>query len=121
LDIFWLTRVAQDNERRKWLRDQRVAAYAEVAKDFLSFRMSGNRRHDNPFEAYAIASRAILLAHDDALATRIDDFIGDYDTFSEFQKREDADSQARAEQLYGELHSRAREIVRDLRTALVNE
>ncbi len=118
LDITWLNRVAQESERRKWLRDQRLAAYAEVAKDFLSFRLSGDRQPENPFEAYAVASRAILLAHDDALATRIDRFIADLDRFNELEKKDDSNSQTSARQLYDDLNDRAREIIRELRTEL---
>ena len=119
LDILWLNRIAQENERKKWLRDQRLAAYAEVARDFLSLRLGGGRQVENPFEAYAIASRAILLAHDDALADRIDRFIVDLDHFYELEKQSGTDNQKRSAQLYKDLSDRAREVTRELRVALV--
>ena len=121
LDILWLNRVTQENDRQKWLRDQRLAAYADVAKDFLSFRLGSDKQHENPFEAYAVASRAILLVHDNALAARIDRFIVRLDRyFNELQGKEDEQSQKEAEQLYNELNDEARNIIGDLRTALVN-
>jgi hypothetical protein len=112
LDVFWLARITRETERRKWLRDRRLAAYADVARDFLSFGFSRKALFENPFEAYAVAARAILLAEDDALATDIDLFIVDLDRF--YQEQERADSK----KLYEELHARSRDIIRRLRTAL---
>ena len=117
LDILWLTPATWRAEHRKWLRDQRLAAYAEVARDILSFRLGGGQDHENPFQAYAVASRAILLAHSDDLAKRIDQFIVDLDRFYRLDSAQG--KEAEAETQYKELSDRARNLVSDLRGTLI--
>jgi len=35
LDVLWVQRVLQDNEKRKWLREQRYRVYATLAREIL--------------------------------------------------------------------------------------
>lgn len=119
LDILWLAPVTKEAERRKWLRDQRLAAYADVARDALSLRIGGDQDHENPFQAYAVASRAILLAHNDDLASRIDQFIVDLDHFYELD--DDKTKQAEAKTEYEGLSDRARTLIKDMRSELTQK
>ena len=118
LDIFWLERISHEHERRKWLRDQRLSAYVDLTKDFLSFGISRGAQCDNPFEGYVVASRAMLLAHDEDLVAKIDSFLVDLDRHTGL---ENAGKDAEAEALYNELWVRARGIVGNLRTSLAQK
>ncbi len=119
LDIFWLARITREADHRKWLREQRLAAYSDVAKDFLSLRLGGDQDHDNPFQAYAVASRAMLLAHNDQLSQRISRFIVDMDAF--YQLNDDESKQSEAEKAYKALWDEARGLVSALRQALTEQ
>ena len=35
LDVLWVQRVLRDNEKRKWLREQRYKVYAIIAHEIL--------------------------------------------------------------------------------------
>lgn len=118
LDIFWLERISHEHERRKWLRDQRLSAYVDLTKHLLSFGLSRGAQHDNPFEGYVVVSKAMLLAHDEDLAKKIDRFIVDLDRFFLLQNE---GKDAEAEALYEELWNRARGIVGNLRTSLAQK
>jgi hypothetical protein len=120
---FWLARMTREAEHRKWLRDQRLAAYADVARDFLSFGFSRGAQFQNPFEAYAVIAKAWLLVHDDDLANEMDVFIVKLDRFFEVQNQENADHQQRpeSEELYNQLNEKSRNIIRLLRVALTTE
>jgi len=65
LDIFWLQKIMEESEKRKWLRDNQLRAFSKLAKETLSFRLSGGvLDYDNPFEFYGIAAESILLIED---------------------------------------------------------
>ena len=105
-------------EHLKWLRDQRLSAYVDLTKHLLSFAVSRGAQHDNPFEGYVVVSKAMLLAHDEDLANKIDLFIVDLDRYFLLQNE---GKDAEAEALYAELWGRARDIVGNLRTSLTQK
>ena len=118
LDIFWLDRITRENERRKWLRDQRLSAYSELAKDFLSLGFSRGDQFDNAFQAYAVAARAMLLIEDAGLVKKIDDFVV---TLNRFNTLQDEKRDAEAEALYRQLWDETRQIVDSLRLSLIQK
>jgi hypothetical protein len=72
LDVLWLNRVVRDNERAKWLREQRLVVFSKLAQELLSMGLwSGSTK---PAEALSLAAQAILIANDDRLAQRIESF-----------------------------------------------
>ena len=76
LNIFWLPKIMEKIERRKWLRDNQLRAFSRLAKETLSFRLSeGVLDYDNPFEFYGIAAESILLIEDSKIKNRINNFI----------------------------------------------
>ena len=118
IDIFWKDRIRHEREHRKWLRDARLSAYADLTKYLLSFGVSRGAQQDNPFQWYVIASRALLLADDEDLIAKIDVFLVDLEHHAQLLKEE---NYAEAEALYSRLWDRARGIVGDLRTSLVQK
>ena len=118
LDI-WHERIRHGREHRKWLRDQRLSAYADATKHLLSLSLGGGAAFDNPFEGYAVVSRAMLLAHDEDLVKQIDQYIVDLDRFFRLQNEEGKDAESEA--LYEELWDKARGIVGSLRTSLAQK
>ena len=117
LDI-WLERIRHEREHRKWLRDQRLSAYADLTKDLLSFGLSRAALADSLFEGYIVASRAILLTQDKDLTEKIDSFIDDLNRFHILAK---TGKPLEEETLYPELWHRARDIVGSLRTSLAQK
>ena len=117
LDI-WLERIRHEREHRKWLRDQRLSAYADLTKDLLSFGLSRAALADSLFEGYIVASRAILLTQDKDLTEKIDSFIVDLNRFHILAK---TGKPLEEETLYPELWHRARDIVGSLRTSLAQK
>jgi hypothetical protein len=72
LDVLWLNRVVRDNERAKWLREQRLVVFSKLAQELLSMGLwNGSTK---PVEALSLAAQAILIANDDLLAKRIESF-----------------------------------------------
>lgn len=114
----WLERIRRENERLNWIRDHRLAAYSELAKEFLSFGLSRGRDLENPFEAYAVASNAFLLTDDDELVAAIDQFIVDRDRFKRLQ---DEGKDEQTDRLYRELSDTSRDILQRLRKSLLQK
>ncbi|MBA7496492.1 hypothetical protein ES702_07101 [subsurface metagenome] len=79
LNIFWLPKIMEKIEKRKWLRDKQYKAFSKLSKELLSFRLykKGVLKKDkySPFEFFAIASEAIFLIEDKKLINRIKNFI----------------------------------------------
>ncbi|GAH50630.1 unnamed protein product, partial [marine sediment metagenome] len=75
-DIFWLQKVMEKSEERKWLRDNRFKAFSKLSKELLSFRLhEGVLGYDNPFELCAITAESMLLIEDNKIKNKIDKFI----------------------------------------------
>jgi len=76
LDIFWLQKIMEQSEERKWLRDNRFKAFSKLSKELLSFRLYEDvHGYENPFELCAIAAESMLLIEDNKIKNRIDKFI----------------------------------------------
>jgi len=76
LDIFWLQKIMEESEKRKWLRDNQLRAFSKLAKEILSFRLGkGSFDYDNPYEFYGIAAESMLLIEDSEIKDRINNFI----------------------------------------------
>ena len=119
LDIFWLERIRDGREHRKWLRDQRLSAYVDLTKDLLSLGTSrGGAKADSILEGYAVASRAILLSHDEDLKARIDSFLT---RLASHKLLHDQGKQAEAHAILKEVEDLGDDIVRSLRTSLAQK
>ncbi len=76
LDIFWLQKIMEESEKRKWLRDNQLRAFSELAKEILSLRLSEDDfDFDNPYKFYSIAAEPMLLIEDSEIKSRINNFI----------------------------------------------
>ena len=71
LDILWLQRVLQRAEKKKWLREQRLRAYSNIAKEILSMGKATGTRED-AFIGYALAAEAMLLTDNPKLSKQIE-------------------------------------------------
>ena len=105
-------------EHRQWLRDQRLSAYADLTQDLLSFGKSRGAKHDDVLEGYVVASRAILLVHDEDLIAKIDSFFADR---GKLNRLIDQEKEAEGKMLIGAMRDKAHEIVGNLRTSLTQE
>ena len=149
LDVLWLNRVVRDNERAKWLREQRLVVFSKLAQELLSMGLwNGSTK---PVEALSLAAQAILIANDDLLAKRIESFFSStleaketlekmqreastihrqikFDTDDQQIEKIKAEAQAiidrRQEKMkakYVRIHQDARALVQELRAALLSE
>lgn len=79
LNIFWLPKIMEKIEKRKWLRNKQFKAFSKLSKELLSFRLykEGVLKETkySPFEFFAIASDSIFLIKDKKLINRISNFI----------------------------------------------
>ncbi|MGL0931520.1 hypothetical protein ACSTDZ_21335 [Vibrio vulnificus] len=71
LDIVWMQRVIRESEKKKWLREKRLAAYSKLTSEVLSLGREFQTRED-VFKGYALAAEAMLLADNKRLAERIE-------------------------------------------------
>jgi hypothetical protein len=117
LDILWLQRVMLENDRRRWLRDKRLQAFATVTRDFITLGLT--RTDPSHFhEGYVAAAEAMLLAGDDELATRIDRYIVRLDRFYDLDRKGE---NRESERLYSDLNVEARNLVKMLRESITNQ
>ena len=73
LDVVWLQRMMRESDRRKWLRESRLRAYAVLARQLLAHGpWSGP---EEPTELFSVAAEAMLLADDEQMAQEIQDFL----------------------------------------------
>ena len=95
-----------------------MSAYADLTKDLLSFGKSRGAKHDDVLEGYVVASRAILLVHDEDLIAKIDSFFTDR---GKLNRLIDQEKDAEGTMLIGEMRDKAHGIVGELRTSLVQK
>ena len=115
-------------EHRQWLRDQRLSAYADLTKDLLSLGRSRGDKHDDTLEGYIVASRAILLVHDEDLIAKLETFFADLANLKRLIAQKKAaegliaqEKEAEAKELLAELWGKVNDIVRSLRTSLAQK
>jgi hypothetical protein len=103
-------------QHSQWLKDKRLEAFTDVAKEFVSFGLheKGGR---SPFESYGAVSRALLLIDDEGLVTRIDHFIVKLNRMNDAS---DAGNTDVAAPLYAELVDESRQIVRSMRSIILH-
>lgn len=115
LDVWWLQKVIETRDTKKWLRDQRLKAFTNLAQAILSFALTEQHRiSSNPFEFYALAAEAMLLIDDESLINRIDQFIVSWDALLSSAITDEK----QAEKEYLRLCKEGREIVSALRMLL---
>jgi len=73
LDVLWLQQVVAENERRKWLRDQRLRAYSVFAQDLIGMRLWLGLVSDD--EAQRRLADALLLTSDETLSEDLEAFV----------------------------------------------
>jgi hypothetical protein len=73
LDVVWLQQIVADNERKKWLRDQRLRAYSVLSQDLIGMRQwLGLVSND---EAQRRLADTLLLTSDHTLAKDLEAFV----------------------------------------------
>ena len=76
LDIFWLQKIMEKSEKRKWLRDNQLRSFSKLARETLSLRLGEDAfNFDNPYKFYGIAAESMLLIEDSEIKSRINNFI----------------------------------------------
>lgn len=119
LDVWWLEKSIEKRDARKWVREQRLKAFTNLAKGILSFGLAKqyNEICSNPFEFYALAAEAMMLIDDKGLVTCIDQFIVSLDALSSGSITD----QKQAEEKYYRLCEESRRIIDGLRQQLLSE
>lgn len=122
LDIVWLQKVVRDSERRKWLREERLKAYSELAEEVLTLGLH-NKSYKSAFSGYVIASRSILLTESDELAIQIRVFMNKVSKLYAEGTKDDEDpdklSLEELEQVYKHVMDESKELIVKLRNELV--
>lgn len=123
IDILWLQRVLQQAEKKKWIREQRLRVYSNVAKEALSLGKASNTRED-PFAGYALAAEAMLLTDDLELSRQIELFFTKVSNlYAEGLKQPDDPTckpEHELEGAYNLVRKESRELVEALRKSIVN-
>jgi hypothetical protein len=85
LDVLWLQRVVSESERQKWLRAERLRAYAALSRDLMA------RRGWSDWRAVRdAATEAMLLEEDSAVRKRVDAHLDDVrDTSTRMKNQRD--------------------------------
>lgn len=121
LDIVWLQRSLRTSEKQKWLREQRLRVYSNIADEILSLGTTKDSRTD-VFSGYALAAEAILLVDDDKLANDIEQFFTKMaNLYSEVNKTDDHSEKKPDEELetaYQMMLKESRRLVSELRKSL---
>lgn len=121
LDIVWLQRAVRESEKRKWLREQRLRVYSELAAEILSMGKSLESRED-AFSGYALAAEAVLLVHDEKLANDIEHFFTMLSNIFKEGCKADDDSSKKSEKnlegAYKVVVAESRRLVKELRASL---
>jgi hypothetical protein len=121
---FWLQDKIDRQQHARWLRDNRLRAFAEVTKEFISLGAHAPGQRTS-FEMYAAVSQALLLIDDDPLTIRIDTFIRKWGRMShlvdESSKDNDAQFDKEAKKLFHELQEEARSITDSLRNLVLHD
>ncbi len=108
LDIFWLQKIMEESEKRKWLRDNQLRAFSELAKEILSLRLSEDDfDFDNPYKFYSIAAEPMLLIEDSEIKSRINNFIVNLNEIFEIHKAGEGKSDSK----YNKIVKESRAIV----------
>jgi len=116
LNIFWLPKIMEKIERRKWLRDNQLRAFSKLSREILSFRLGkGVLDYDNPFEFYSIAAESMLLIEDSEIKSRINNFIINLDDI--FHLNEAGEEIPNSE--YNEITTESRVIIDSLSSLLI--
>ncbi|MBI1879391.1 MAG: hypothetical protein HYR94_14435 [Chloroflexi bacterium] len=118
LNIFLTHRITQESEYRRWIRDNKLVAFAAIAEEMLSLGFS-QKEPWNPFAAYAKAARVLLFLEDEELAKHINKFIEDRIRLATFLEN-DLGNTPEAKELYIKLYSDSNALIGDLRKNLLN-
>lgn len=74
LDAFLLTKMSEKYERKKWLREVKLEAFAKLSEEILSLGLKqGN--FNNPWKFKSLGSKAFLFIEDETLIDEIKEFI----------------------------------------------
>lgn len=114
LDVIVLQPRQEEAQHRNWLKDKRLEAFAEAAKEMLSFGLHEGKTR-SPFQSYGAVAKALILIDDDPLVKRIDDFLVDIDRMNQLTDSTSKDDNTEGEKLYLTLVDESREIVKVLR------
>ena len=121
LDIVWLQRALRESEKQKWLREQRLRVYSELAAEILSMGKSMESRED-AFSGYALAAEAVLLVDDHNLANDIEHFFTMLANIFEEGRKADNDPTKKSEEelegAYQVVIRESRRLVKELRVSL---
>ena len=118
LDILWLQRVFHMNEKKRWLREQRMRVYSGLASEIMSMGRSRGTRED-AFKAYSFVAEALLLVEDDSLAQRLEQFFTHLSNLYKkgIMERPDV-TEKEFEAAYKFVYDNSRQLVSELRRSL---
>ena len=117
LNIFWLPKIMEKIEKRKWLRDKQLKAFSKLSKEILSFRSSkGVSDYKGIHEFRGIAAESIILIEDIEIKNKIDTFIELFDEVFHIASIGGVVPESKSDKLLEESHS----VVDSLSSLLMN-
>lgn len=111
----YLQKMREKAETKKWLRDNQLRAFSELAKETLSLRLGEDASDfDDPYKFYSIAAEPMLLIEDSEIKSRINNFIVSLNELFEMHKAGEE-----SESKYNEIVKESRAIVDLLGSLLI--
>ena len=80
LDAFLISKINQDIEKSKWLREMKLIEFSKLSQELSSLGFENETMKDE-FKFYTIASKSLLLLDDENLKQEIQKFIKEFTTF----------------------------------------
>ncbi len=74
LDAFLISKITEENEKKRWLRQAKLEAFSNLSEEILSLGFKKGY-FDNPWKFKSLGSKTILLLDDEDLVNEISEFI----------------------------------------------
>ena len=83
LDAFLISKINQDIEKSKWLREMKLIEFSKLSQELSSLGFE-NETMEDEFKFYSIASKSLLLLDDEDLKKEIQNFIKEFTRFIQY-------------------------------------
>ena len=83
LDAFLLSKINQNIEKNKWLREMKLIEFSKLSPELSSLGFE-NETMEDEYKFYSIASKSLLLLDDETLKKEIASFIQEFTTFIKY-------------------------------------
>ncbi len=83
LDAFLISKINQNIERSKWLREMKLIEFSKLSQELSSLGFENETMKDE-FKFYSIASTSLLLLDDENLKKELQEFIKNFTTFIKY-------------------------------------